>query len=112
MVKTLEYTHLRFDEECTCLVGYYAPQKEVRLNYNEREVLYVVGQAVIEAACCSAPGSWAYVLVPGYVVNWQKITNEAGLPVSDVEPVSDKAAEADIKRIIREAESIPQVDFW
>ena len=112
MANTLEYTHLKFDEDCTCLVGYYSPQKEVRLKHDNREVLYVVGQAVIEAACCSAPGSWTYVLVPGYIVNWQKRINESGLPVSDVESVSDKAAQADTKRIVMETESIPQVDFW
>jgi len=110
--KTLEYTHIKLDQECNCLAGYYAPQKEVRLEYNGREVLYVVGKAVIEAACCSAPGTWAYILVPGYIVNWQSRTNEAGLPVSDIEPISDKAVQQEIKRIIREAESIPQVDFW
>jgi len=112
VVKTLEYTHITLEQDCDCLAGYYTPQKEIRLGYNGREVLYAVGKAVIEAACCSAPGSWSYVLVPGYIVNWQNRKNAAGLPVSEIEPISDKVVQLELKQIIREAESIPQVDFW
>lgn len=112
MAKTREYAHLGLDSDCNCLVGHYTPQREVRLAYNGREVLYVVGQAVIEAACCSAPGTWSYVLVPGYIVGWQKKKNERGLPVSEVEPITGKESQAKLRKLIREKESIPQVDFW
>ena len=107
----LDYTHLPVDEDVTCVAGYYTPLKEVRLKYNGREVLYVVGQAVIESSCCGI-GCWGYVLVPGYIINWQERANDVGLPVSEVEPISDKTVQASIRRIITEAESIPQVEFW
>ena len=107
----LEYTHLPINEDVTSIAGYYTPLKEVRLKYNDREVLYVVGQAVIESSCCGI-GRWGYVLVPGYITSWQKRTNEAGLPVSEVEPVSDKIARDTISRNIKEVESISQVEFW
>ena len=71
----------------------------------------MVGQAVIEASCCGS-GSWAYVLVPGYIVNWQNRTSEADLPVSEVEPISDKATRDNIRRTIMETESISQIEFW
>ncbi|MFC1892514.1 hypothetical protein ACFLYR_00525 [Chloroflexota bacterium] len=111
MIGSLEYTHLPLNEEVTSIAGYFCPTKEVRLPFNDKEVLYVVGQAVIESSCCGI-GSWGYILVPGYVNHWKTRTNKAGLPVSEVEPIPDKAERASISRIIEEAESIPRVEFW
>lgn len=107
----LEYTHLPLGKDVTCIAGYYTPLKEVRLKYDGREVLYVVGQAVVDSSCCGI-GCWGYVLVPGYVINWQKRSNDLGLPVTDVETISDKTVQAGIRRIITEAKSISQVEFW
>ncbi len=111
MTNNLEYTHLPIDEDVTCIAGYYTPVKEVKLPYMDREVLYVVGQAVVESSCCGT-GCWGYALVPGYIINWQKRTNEAGLPVSEVEPISDKIARDDISRTIEKVECIPRIEFW
>ena len=105
------YTHLKLNEDLNCIGGYYTPCKEVRLKYNNREVLYVIGQAVIESSCCGA-GSWGYALVPGYIVNWQNKTSEAGLPVSEVEPISDEGARNNIRQIIQTNEAISQIEFW
>ncbi|MFC2060312.1 hypothetical protein ACFLTZ_04380, partial [Chloroflexota bacterium] len=58
-----KYTHLELDEDIICIAGYYTPLKEVRLQYNNREVLYVIGQAVVDSSCCGT-GSWGYALVP------------------------------------------------
>ena len=106
-----EYTHLKLNEDIICIAGYYTPLKEVRLKYNNREVLYVMGQAVIESSCCGT-GSWGYVLVPGYIVNWQSKKNEAGLPVSEIEPISDEGARDNIRQIIQTDEAISQIEFW
>ena len=106
-----KYTHLELNEDIKTIAGYYTPLKEARLKYNGREVLYVVGQAAIESSCCSS-GNWAYVLVPGYIVNWQSERNKDGLQVSEVEPVSDKVSQNNIRKIIKEAEHILQIEFW
>ena len=111
LTSIIEYTHSKLNEDSYAIAGYYTPEKELRLKYNNREVLYVVGQAVIESSCCGT-GGCRYALVPGYIVNWQNRANEAGLPVSDVEPISDKTARDAIRQIISEAESVPQVEFW
>ena len=111
MTENLKYTHTKLEEDVICPAGYYTPLKEARLKYNNREILYMVGHAVLESSCCgSARGT--YVTVPGYIVNWQSMTNEAGLPVSEVEPISDEATRENIRRIIKEAESISQINFW
>jgi len=107
----LKYTHLGLNKDVTCVAGFYTPKKEVRLKYNNREVLYIIGQAVIESSCCGV-GSWGYALVPGYIVSWQSETSDSGLPVSEVEPISDEALRNDIRRIIKEAENISQIEFW
>ena len=106
------YTHLELGEDYPAgIAGYFTPQKETRLDYRDREVLYVVGQAVIESSCCGI-GSWGYVLVPGYVVNWQTRKNEGGLPVSEVEPISDEETQNNLKQIIQDREDIPRIVFW
>lgn len=105
------YTHLELNKDNNCIAGYYNIEKEVRLKYDTREVLYVVGQAVIESSCCGT-GNWRYAQVPGYILNWQNKRSDAGLPVSEVESIPDKATRDDISRIIKEAEVVSQIQFW
>ncbi len=95
------------------MLGAYFPRKEARLEYNGREVLYVAGMAVAQYsyACCG-PIAWDYAIVPGYIVKWQYKTSEAGLPVSEVEPVSDRVARDSIRRLVREKEPFCHIEFW
>jgi hypothetical protein len=104
------YTHARLNDEVHSIAGYYCPEKEGRLQYNGREVLYVVGQATVDNSCC-ANGCWEYALVPGYVLHWQNDIDEAGQPTSQVEPVSDSAAQEAIRKMIRESACVSQVNF-
>ena len=106
-----KYTHLKLNEAAYSIAGYYTLEKEVRLKYNNSEVLYVIGQAVIDSSCCGV-GSWEYAIVPGYIISWQNMKNEAGLPVSEVEPISDEGARNNIKQVIQTNEAISQIEFW
>ena len=106
-----KYTHHRLNSDVKCLAGYYTPLEEVRLKYDNQEALYIVGQAVVESSCCGAC-SYGYVLVPGYIINWQNESNENDLPVSEVELISDKISQNKIRKIIEEAEHISQIEFW
>jgi hypothetical protein len=106
-----EYTHSELNQEVYTISGYYIPQKEVKLKYNNREVLYVVGLGVIDSSCCGV-GGCSYALVPGYVVNWRNKTNGDSLPISDVEMIRDEETRQDITRIIKANENITQIDFW
>lgn len=108
----LQYTHLELNKDYPSgIAGYYTPEKEVRLKHNGREVLYVTGKAVIESSCCGS-GSWVYAIVPGYIINWQNNTNERGLPVSEVEPISDGKVQENIRKIIQTDEAASPVGFW
>ena len=106
-----KYTHLELNKDIRALAGYYAPQKEVRLKYHDREVLYVIGQVVIDSSCCGK-ANFQYALVPGYIVRWQTEMNEDKLPASEVEPIADKATQDSIRKTIRETEHVSQVEFW
>ena len=109
---SIQYTHLELGKDIESgIARYYTPEKEVRLKYDGSEVLYVVGTAVVEAACCGA-GNWKYVIVPGYIVNWQNTKNKAGLPVSEVEPISDDKVREEIRQIIETSESAAPIGFW
>ncbi len=105
------YTHLELNRDVNAIAGHYTPLKEVRLKYNGREVLYVLSEAVVDASCCGT-ADYASALVPGYIVKWQAEKHRDGLPVSEVEPVTDKQARAGIRKIIRETEHVTQTEFW
>jgi hypothetical protein len=105
------YTHLELNQDIEALAGHYAPQKEVRLKYDGREVLYVISQLVVDASCCGTANCQT-ALVPGYIVKWQAEKNKDGRPVSAVEPIHDKAAQDNIRKIIQETEHVSQIEFW
>ena len=107
----VQYVHQELDQDVYFPAGFYTPRKEVRLKHNSREVLYVVGNVAVESSCCGSR-NWAYALVPGYIVNWQNERNEAGLPVSEVESISEEAVRKEIRETIQESENIYAVEFW
>lgn len=106
-----KYTHLELNRDVPAPSGYYTPQKEVRLKYDGREVLYTVSQAVIESSCCGA-SYFASVQVPGYIVGWRVEKNNNGLPVSLIEPIADENTRDAIRKIIKSAEHIYLTEFW
>jgi hypothetical protein len=104
------YSHLELNKEVPAPSGYYTPCKEVRLKYNGREVLYTVSQAVIESSCCGA-GDFRSAQVPGYIVKWRAEKSKDGLPVSLVEPITDKSTRKAIRKIIKSTENVSQTEF-
>ena len=93
----------------TGIAGYYTPEKEVRLPYNGREVLYIVGNAVLESSCCGT-GKWVYAAVPGYVVRWH-ISHEQGCATSIVRPITGKRERDEIRKIIEDRELAEIIQF-
>ncbi len=111
---TLEYAHLPLDEDVPVFAGYYIPEKEVRIPFHDREILYVIGQVVVEATChqgnCTV-GSDYYGMVPGYILKWQYRKNEDGLPVSKMETITDSETKKEIEHLIYEREAVTRIDF-
>jgi len=92
------------------IAGFYTPLKEVKLAYHGREVLYVVGKAVWESSCCGT-GNWVYATVPGYILKWHG-SAENGLPTSEVEPITEKTEQEEIRNVLEDTESAELVTFW
>ena len=119
MITKLKYTHLPLNKDVEAFAGYYTPENEVRLKYNGREVLYVTGHVVVEATCCAesydgscATANYWYAIVPGYLLEWQNERNESGLPVSEIELITDRERQKEIQQIILDKEAVARVDFW
>ena len=106
-----KYTHLELDKNIEAPAGHYTPLKEAILKYNDREVLYILSQAIVDSSCCGM-ANYRYAIVPGYIKKWQKESNEAGLPVTEVDPVTEPADREEIVRAIRNTENITQIEFW
>jgi hypothetical protein len=115
-VKAARYTHTPLNEDVEAFAGYYTPEKEVRLEFQGREILYVTGHVVIECTCgpghaCTSQNYW-YATVPGYIIKWQSETNSKGYPVTEIEPVKELSTQAAIRKVINKKESVMRVDFW
>ncbi|MEM2983018.1 MAG: hypothetical protein QXH17_07630 [Candidatus Bathyarchaeia archaeon] len=106
----MEYTH-DLNREVLSISGRYELDKEERIEIDGREILYVVGNAVVDSSCCGY-GGCRYAIVPGYVLRWKWRTDEKGLPVSEVEPVLNDDLREKIRKIIQDKEWVGQVQFW
>ena len=114
---TREYVHQQLNVELPVPSGYYILFKEVKLPHGGREVLCVTGVGVLECSACAgfsiiAGRGGEYALVPGYVESWRSRRNEAGEPISDVEPIEDESARRVIAQTIRDTEHIQNIEFW
>ena len=110
----IEYVHLPLRQDVLAFAGYYTPEQEVRLPFRDREVLYVTGHVVVEATCSTegcATGNYWYAIVPGYIVSWQSHLNDAGLPVSEIEPIPGVETRKEIEGIVQEREAVSRVEF-
>jgi hypothetical protein len=105
-----QYVHQELNRDITAIGGSYVLVKEARLPFGSREILYVVGRAVFDTACCGA-GGCAYALVSGFVLAWKSKSNENNLSVSEVEPIRDTGLQEQVQRLIEGKEIVQQVSF-
>jgi len=105
-----EYVH-ELNEEIRFLAGGYVFEREGWIEKDGKQVLYAVGHAFVDRACC---GTWGcrYAFVPGYMIQHQVRKNERGLWVSEVEPIVEESSKQEIVRILKEKEYVQQVQFY
>jgi len=84
--------------------------KEGTLAFRGRDVLYVVGDAMADSACCGVYGC-RFAYIPGYVVDWKYRTNDDGLPVSSVEPVGHRRIREMLTVVLQDKLGVTQVQF-
>ena len=104
-----EYTH-ELGREVRSISGGYELEMEGKLQIDGREVLYVVGNGVVDSSCCGV-GGCRYALVPGYVRRFRFRQDERGLWISEVEPVTDGTVRGRITDLLKERELVQQVQF-
>ncbi len=108
---TTEYTHPELGEEVRSLAGYYIPREEHTLPHDGREVLYIVGDACIEASCCGG-ASWSYIQVPGFLVK-KHVRGGGTVPVvSEVETIQDKDVRNKITGSLLKEYPGARVEIW
>jgi len=107
----IEFSHPELGQEVQALAGYYIPVEEHVLPYNEREVLYILGYACVEASCCGT-ASWNYIQVPGFLI--RKHVRGGGMtsPVSEVEIIQDKEARNSIRQSLLKKHPGAQIEIW
>jgi hypothetical protein len=104
------YTH-QLNKEILSISGRYDLEKEEKIEYNGRALLYVVGQYVMDSSCCGYGGG-RYVVIPGFILNWKSGINKDGIPTSVIETIQDEETKKDLVKLIREKENVSQVQFW
>ena len=105
-----DFAHPVLKEEIQTISGYYVLSTESRLTFNDRQVLYFTGCAVVDTSCCGT-GGCAYALVPGYIRQWKYKLNEDKLSVTQVEPIRDQESQQALQLLIKEKEGVQQVNF-
>jgi hypothetical protein len=106
----IDFIHPVLNEEIRTISGHYVLSRESRLPFNNREVLYFIGCAIVDSSCCGA-GGCAYVLVPGYIRQWKYKLNPENLSVTQVEPIRDAGVQSEIRRLIMKKDPVQQVNF-
>jgi hypothetical protein len=110
-ITSQEFVHPKLGQEVTAIGGHYVFGKEIRLPYNDREIMYLVGYAVLDSTCCGV-GGCAYVLVPGYIRQWKYKKNHNDGAVSLVEPIYGRTDQMQIRNLIQKKEMVDQVTFF
>ncbi len=103
------YSHDRHAAQA--IAGHFELDREVRLSHDGRDVLVLLGTALVDPACCGTTGM-RYAVVPGSVVDWHSATDGKGRRASEVDPVADPAEQRAIGRSIRASHTVTQVVFW
>ena len=106
----IDFVHPILNKAVRTISGHYILSQEKRLLYNGREVLYFIGCAVVDAACCG-PGGCSYALVSGYVKQWKYRLTPENLPVTQVDPIWNTDVQKALRRLIKEKEPVQQVNF-
>lgn len=106
----MQYVHLPEGNDQHSGHGVQAHWKEQTISHGDRDVLYLVTDAVIDTVCCG-DRVFHYATVLGYVTEWQSSHTESGQPVTEVEPVTGEAAKEEIEALLKAENQDIQVSF-
>lgn len=108
-----DYAHIPLNEEIEYSTGCIWKSEETTMPYEGEEVLYFVGNTSAMGGCCAGYyPPHKYIMVIGYLRNWQCKANDQGLPVSEIEPIRDEKIRNKITQTLREQYKINEVVVW
>jgi hypothetical protein len=106
-----EHIHQEIGEEIRSIAGYYMVLEEGMLEYNGRDVLYLLEAAAVDTSCCGR-GGMGFIFVPGYLNAIKHRKNEEGKWISDVDRVEGEEDKEKITRQLKaENPGFQQVNF-
>lgn len=105
-----EYRHKELNREYRFISGYCVFTDEIRMVFEGRALLYLIGHGVLDTACCGTTGC-GYALVQGFVIKWKYKKNIDGHFVSQLTPVRKPGLRLRIQNEILKRELIQQVLF-
>jgi len=106
----IEFIHPVLNEEVRAIGGHYKMDREDTLVFNGKDVLYLIGYAVVDTSCCGATGC-GYAVVPGYIVSLHAKRTSDDHSISLIEPMEEQFYQ-EITRILRIQEGVNQVHFY
>jgi hypothetical protein len=105
-----QYIHEELEKDVQSISGSYIIEAEERLQHGGKNVLCIIGSAVMDTTCCGV-GGCRFINIPGYVVSWKERNNDSGLPVSEVNPITDENEQKKIKKILDLKYPHSQINF-
>ncbi|MBP7602312.1 MAG: hypothetical protein KBA15_00150 [Spirochaetes bacterium] len=101
------FIHPALGEEVGSISGHYSFLREEVLTHGGRELLYLIGYALADSACCGT-GACVFCHVAGYIVR----RREDDAAPTEVEPLTDPAEKDEIGAILKDREGCTQVNFF
>jgi hypothetical protein len=99
--RTTTYVYAHTPQDALIEDKRFTTTTESMLEYKGRKVLYNYAEATAISFCSASGASYAgNMIVKGYVVRWKYETNEKGEPLSEIQPVTDKAEQQEISQIL------------
>jgi len=106
----IRYVHLPEEGDKHVGEGIVASWEEKKISYDAKQVFYLLTEAVVDTACCG-DRTFYYATVLGYIKSWQQSQNEAGLPISEMEPILDHKVQEEIEHILQQEYPLLQILF-
>ena len=106
----MEYVHLPEGSDAHSGHGVKAHWDERTVRHGERDVLYLLTDAVVDTVCCG-DRVFHYATVLGYITNPEAGKTDSGQRISLVQLVSDPGAQSEIETLLKTDDPDLQVSF-
>lgn len=105
----MRFIHPVLHKEVDAIGGHYVLVKEGMLKSPSGEILYFIGYAMADRACCGR-GGCGYAIVAGHIVGYQSGVTCDGRQVSEIIPVQE-GRYGEIAKILKDNEGVAQIHF-